>query len=443
MAFTVVGTIYQAPEPDRLEVWDPGVIEVGDDGVITAAGPLDAAAALPAGDQVRLGRSQRLLPGLIDVHLHAPQWPQLGTGLDLPLEEWLFAYTFPLEARYREPAFAERVWEDLVPTVLAHGTTTAAYYATVDEGATAALAETCRRHGQRAFVGRVAMDHPDGTPPWYRDPDAATGVARSHRSIEAIRSIDGGAALVAPIVTPRFVPACTDALLAGLGELAAAEGVRTQTHCSESDWEHGYVLERYGRSDTEVLAELGLAARHSVLAHGDHMSDADFARAAGLGAGVAHCPLSNAYFAGAVFPLRRAMSAGVAVGLGSDVSGGAHPGLLHQAAMAVTASRFLEDGVDAARPSGERGVPGARVDTVTAFHAATVGGAAALGIPAGLLAPGRVFDAFVVDLDRPRSPLRWWDDLDDHARAFEKIVRLAGADDITSVWVDGRRVAGG
>ena len=41
-----------------------------------------------------------LIPGLVDLHVHAPQWPQLGTGLDLPLERWLFEHTFPLEARY-------------------------------------------------------------------------------------------------------------------------------------------------------------------------------------------------------------------------------------------------------------------------------------------------------------------------------------------------------
>jgi len=52
-----------------------------------------------------------LLPGLVDLHVHAPQWPQLGTGLDLPLERWLFEYTFPLEARYADLVFARPVWD--------------------------------------------------------------------------------------------------------------------------------------------------------------------------------------------------------------------------------------------------------------------------------------------------------------------------------------------
>ncbi len=334
-----------------------------------------------------------------------------------------------------------------MPTLLRHGTTTAVYYATVHEEATLALAETCLRHGQRALVGRVGMDDPDGTPPWYRDASADAGVAASAASIEAIRALAATAGpappLVEPIVTPRFVPACTDALLAGLGELAAATRTRVQTHCSESDWEHGEAQRRFGTTDLRALRSFGLVTEHGVLAHGDHMDDADLALAAGLGAGVAHCPLSNAYFANAVFPLRRALDLGVRVGLGTDIAGGAAPAVLSQCGMAVTASRMLEDGVDARLPAGSRGVPGSRVDTVTAFWLATLGGASAVGLPVGLLEPGRRFDAVVVDTTVDGSPLCRSDDLDDPARLLEKIVRLAGPSDITAVWVDGRRVSGG
>jgi guanine deaminase len=236
------------------------------------------------------------------------------------------------------------------------------------------------------------------------------------------------------------VPACTDELLGGIGQLAAETSTLVQTHCSESDWQHHYVLDRFGRSDTAVLAGFGLARMHSILAHCDLIGDDDLDQLAGLGAAVAHCPLSNVYFGGAVFPVRRALDRGVHVGLGTDISGGPHPGLLHQSAMAVTASRYLEGGVDLRQAAHSRGVPGSRIDSVTAFWLATVGGAASLGIPAGLIAPGRVFDAFVVDLNQAGSPLRIWPDDDDHGRVFEKIVRLAGPMDISAVWVNGAQV---
>jgi len=441
--FVVVGTLLQTPSPRELQVQADVAVVVRHGmvaEVLPAVSRAAADACLAADEVVRLGRHERLLPGLVDTHIHAPQWPQLGTGLDIPLEKWLFDYTFPLEARYADAGFAVDVWERMVPTLLAHGTTTAVYYSTIHEEATLRLAETCAHFGQRAFVGRVAMDHPEGTPEWYRDADAAAGIAASARSIDAVRAL--ASPLVEPIITPRFIPACSHELLLGLGELAARSGAPVQTHCSESDWEDGYVIERYGRRDAEMLAEFGLVRRGTVLAHGDHLRDDDLDIIRDAGAGVAHCPLSNSYFANAVFPLRRAQERGVHVGLGSDVSGGPLPGLLPQCQHAVTVSRMLEDGVDAARSATERGTPESRVDVVAAFHAATLGGANMLGIPAGLIEPGRSFDAIVVNADSADSGLHYWDGIDDETRLFEKIIRLAAPSDITSVWVAGRRVAG-
>jgi len=290
------------------------VIAVDDDGVILAVehaeSPAGAALLAGASSVVTAPAGSVLLPGLVDLHVHAPQWPQLGTGLDLPLERWLFEYTFPLEARFADLSFARPVWADLVGGLLAHGTTTAVYFATVDLDATTALAEAALAAGQRAYVGRVAMDHPQGTPEWYRDASADEGVAASARSIEAIGALDAGRGLVAPIVTPRFTPACTDELLRGLGELAARAGTLVQTHASESDWAHGHALERFGQTDCAALDGFGLLRRGTVLHHANHVTDADAALLRERGAGIAHCPLSNAYFANAVLPVRRLVAEG-------------------------------------------------------------------------------------------------------------------------------------
>jgi guanine deaminase len=437
----VVGDVLQTPSPDELQHLADVAVTVDDDGTITSVGPRPDGTAAGDHDVVELGPGQFLLPGLVDLHVHAPQWPQLGTCLDLPLERWLFEHTFPLEARYAEPAFAAAVWSDLVRTLLRHGTTTAAYFGANDEASTAALASVCLDQGQRALVGRVAMDHPTGTPDWYRDRSAAAGVEAAARSIEAIRRLDAGRDLVRPIVTPRFAPACTDALLAGLGELATATGAIVQTHCSESDWAHGYSLERFGVTDTVALDRFGLLGAGTILAHANHVTDDDAVVLATRRAAIAHCPLSNAYFADAVLPARRLLDAGVPMGLGTDVAGGASPGLLAQCQHAVTMSRVRRDGVDGRRPSGTRGTGDRPLDVVRAFWLATAGGADAVGLPVGLLAPGRRFDAIVVDTAAADGNVRRWPGIDDEpALVFEKIVRLAGPTDVASVWVDGRRV---
>ncbi len=434
-------TILQTPEADTLEVLEDQVIDVEGDGTITSVAPAgmnntDGAISLPP-DTV-------LIPGLVDTHVHASQWPQLGTGLDLPLDEWLFAYTFPLEARYADTDFARRVWVDMVPRLLAHGTTTAVYYTSIHRPATLALAETCVGYGQRALVGRVAMDHPDGTPEWYRDDDAGSAIEASARSVEEIRQVVGNHGLVEPIITPRFIPACTDELLTGLGQLAADTGVRVQTHCSENQWEHDYVLERHGCTDTESLNRFGLLRPNTVLAHATHLTAEDRAKIASSRAGVSHCPLSNVYFSERVFAARAALDAGIPVGLGTDIAGGPEPSLLAQCGHAVGSSRLLE------REAGVQAT-GRRIDIVAAFWMATVGGATMLDLPVGLLAEGRRFDAVAINLNAAGvgSPFEHPDGEDPgHAdrannrwsRLFEQIVRRTRPADITSVWVDGRRV---
>ena len=445
MTLAVAGTLMQTPAPDRLTVMD-AVVEVDATGTVAAVHDRSTSEGAAAGrtaldsaaERVDLAEGTFLMPGLVDLHIHAPQWPQLGTGLDLPLERWLFDYTFPLEARYSDAGFAAAVWDDLVPSLLAMGTTTAVYFSSNHLEATTALARACARHGQRALVGRVAMDHPTGTPEWYRDATASAGVEASAASIEAVTAV--GSPLVEPIITPRFTPACTDALLEGLGELAATTGVRVQTHCAESDWHCDYALDRLGVSDSTALNRFGLVRPRTVLAHSDHLTAEETVLVAGRGAGVAHCPLSNAYFANAVFGVRQALAAGVGVGLGSDIAGGARPGLLGVCQDAVTVSRMLEDGVDPALGAAQRGVPESRIDTVTAFWLATAGGAAVVDLLVGLIEPGRCFDAIAVRTNRPGGAIRLWDGIDDEARIFEKVVRLATADDISHVWVDGSSV---
>ncbi len=416
---TARATIVQTPEPSRFERLERHDVVFGDDGTIRSVGPADDTVVA----DVVLDDDHVLLPGLVDTHLHAPQWPQLGVGLDLPLERWLFENTFPLEARFADAEYAAAVWAQMIPALLRHGTTTVVYHGSIHEDATTALAEACVRHGQRAFVGRVAMDHHDGTPEWYRDADAAESVAASARSIDAVRRVDGGRGLVEPIITPRFVPACTDAALAGLGELAAATGVRVQTHCSESDWEHDHVLDRCGVTDAHALDAFGLIRDHSVLAHATHLTDDDRTLLAATGAGVAHCPLSNAYFANRPFSARAALDAEVRVGLGTDVAGGPSPSLLAQCSHAVVASQQLADAGD----------PGARIDVATAFWMATLGGAELVGANVGLITPGRSFDAIAV---RVPDVARWSDGAADDVFE-ERIIRLTGPQDIVTVWVAG------
>ena len=438
---TLRGTFLHAPVAGEVEALVDAVVRVGDDGTISAVLRRGAAGyEAAAKDAVAIGGY--VLPGFVDLHVHAPQYAQLGQALDEPLEVWLGKYTFPLEARYADLDFARPRYEALIADLLANGTTTAMYFATVDLAATQLLADIAMAHGQRALIGKVVMDDPRSCPPDYRDASAASGIAETQAFIDYVRTSPANAeGRVSPVITPRFIPSCTYEALAGLGALSAETGAHVQTHCSESDWAHGHALERYGETDTTALRRFGLLGRKTVLAHSNFITDGDMTGIAQAGAAVAHCPVSNAYFANAVFPLRRALEKGLHVGLGTDISGGPISSIFEAARASVQASRMLEGGVDPALPQNRRGVADSAVTIATAFHLATAGGGIALDLPIGVFAPGYKFDAMRVDADAPDGDVRLFGEREPEA-VLEKILYTASRANLVEIWVDGQSVSG-
>jgi guanine deaminase len=446
---TVAGTAFHTPTRGKLEVLENCLIEVDKGGAIVAviseADPSHSrrtTEAQAAGRYVALENDQFLLPGLIDLHVHAPQWAQLGKALDAPLEEWLQKYTFPLEARFSDLDFARKIYTSLVQNLLANGTTTALYFATIHNDASLMLVEECLRQGQRALVGRVAMDEESQSPAFYRDATAASAIHDTEVFIASVRAMQGQDPLVLPVVTPRFIPTSTPGLLHGLGELARRCNCHIQTHCSESDWEVEHVHSRFGMSDAQVLDHFGLLSQKTVLAHSNFITDADIELIRLRGSAVAHCPLSNTYFADAVFPLRAALDKSVKVGLGTDISAGYSPSIFDSARSTMVSSRILESGVDARRPKGLRGTPHpARVTIPEAFWLATTGGADALSLPVGSFAVGRRFDAIAIGGGRAGSNLNIDLTADSKTEIFEKLILHATRADVARVWVNGRQVA--
>ncbi|MBT6211065.1 MAG: guanine deaminase [Woeseia sp.] len=446
----ILGTLVHAPVRGELEVIHDALVSVSANGEIVKidkSGSTTYEQSLVAARKdpqlTTLKDGQYLLPGLVDLHIHAPQWPQLGKALDLPLYDWLQQCTFPLEAKYADLEFARPNYSSLVDNLIANGTTTATYFGTVHLEATKLLADICLAKGQRAVIGRVAMDNADECPDFYRDPTSTVALDETRAFIDYVRGLSGNSAnRVMPAVTPRFIPSCTDTLLKGLGKIAHEYDCHIQTHCSESDWEHNYVLDRHGVNDTQSLDQFGLLTDKTILAHANLISDGDMSTIKQADCGIAHCPLSNIYFSNAVFPARRALDFGLNVGLGTDISGGPKADILSNCLGAVNASRSLEEGVDPVLAGSERGTADSRVSYLDAFWMATVGGAKSLGLKVGQLSLGYSFDAIVVDTTVANSNLMVWSDLDSDADILQKIVYNGGRNNIEKVWVQGRLLKG-
>jgi guanine deaminase len=382
---------------------------------------------------------QFFLPGFVDTHVHAPQWAQSGTALDIPLSDWLNTYTFPIESKFSDLHFAQEVYEDVVRTLLANGTTTALYFATIHKEANVLLAEICAKQGQRGLVGKVVMDDLTQNPSYYRDEDTQTALAETEDFILTVKELSKTTKQgVYPVVTPRFIPSCTDEALKGLGALAAKYDTHIQSHCSESDWAHEFVKERFNKSDAVSLHNFGLLRTKSVMAHCNFLEDADVELFAETGTAISHCPVSNAYFANSVLPVSHFHAKGVDIGLGSDLSGGFSPSLYDNIRQSVMSSRMLEDGVNPALPAQRRGLANSRITLNEAFYFATAGGGESLSLPIGRLEPNYAWDVQVIDTTIKTAKLPIFND--SLQNVFEKIIYQVRPENVREVWVQGQKV---
>lgn len=450
-ALIILGTAFHSIGVDQVEVLEDYLFYISENGYLTKIlSPTDDAyeACLEEAKKDshfrRLKRGEFLLPGFIDTHIHAPQWAQAGKALDTDLPVWLNSYTFPLEASYKDITFTKTIYTDLVDVLLANGTTGAIYFGSVDVDPNKVLAEVCAMKGQRAYIGKVVMDEPSQCPEFYRDTstkqalqDTETFLTFTKQFSQLYKGTPDG--LITGVVTPRFIPTCTDTVLQGLGELAKQYNAPIQTHCSEGDWEHNYVHERFHMSDTESHDKFGLLTNKTILAHSVFLSDADAAKYKASGATIGHSPISNVLFANAVCPVRKRLSQGVNVGLATDISGGYSPSMFDAMRQAILSAKSLQEGVDINCESEKRGVPKSAITYKEAFYMATLGGAKAMGLSAGQFKIGNVFDAFIFDCEAPMSHTRYYD-FDSLQDILQKIVFLGNRQNVTSVWVQGREV---
>lgn len=292
-------------------------------------------------------------------------------------------------------------------------------------------------------MGKVVADDPEQNPDYYRDQDSQTALADTEEFILAVKELAKTTKQgVYPVVTPRFIPSCSEEVLKGLGELAAKYDTHIQSHCSESDWEHNFVKERFGKNDAFALHDFGLLRDKSVMAHGNFLEEDDVELFAKTGTAIGHCPLSNAYFANAVIPIAHFSSKGVDIGLGTDISAGATPSLYDNVKQAVVSSRMLEDGVDATLPAEKRGTPNSRITINEAFYLATAGGGESLSLPIGRLEENYAWDVQIIDTEAEGNKLPIFDEAEELYDIFQRIMYLVKPVNIKEVWVQGEKVHG-
>ncbi|KAJ3065160.1 hypothetical protein HK102_008016 [Quaeritorhiza haematococci] len=390
--------------------------------------------------------------------------------------EWLNKYTFPTESLMSSLPHAHKTYTRLITRLLRNGTTTACYYATIHLPATKLLADLCEQMGQRALVGKVCMDQNGGegyvetTEGALRDMEDFIVYVKGKGKGEG----KGKEGLVMPVVTPRFIPTCSVELLEGLGALATKYDSHIQTHALESLDEIAFVQSLHAPhfhsgNDIKILDACKLLSSKCILAHMVHMKSGDAQIVKERGAGISHCALSNAFFAGCVAPVRRWVGYGLKVGLGTDIAGGYAPSMLSSARQAVVTSKTVSM-IRASDPSSplidfptstndedESDEDGDDLDYADAFYLATMGGAEVLGLKnqIGSFEVGKAFDAVLVDVwgDGDKSNIERWgssgssgeggdgeEEVDSVEDLFQKFMNLGDDRNVVRVWVQGREV---
>lgn len=364
-----------------------------------------------------------IIPGFTDLHVHAPQYSFRGLGMDLELIGWLDTHTFVEEAKYSDLEYADNAYSIFAGDLLNSATTRACVFGTIHPEATKLLMEKLDNTGIKAYVGKVNMDRNSPSNLCEKSPEQA--FADTEKWITGSMGFEN----VKPILTPRFIPTCSDGLMEKLSALQQKYSLPVQSHLSENLGEIQWVKELcpgtafYG----EAYDRYGMFGKPlpSIMAHCVHSSKDELELMKKQNVFIAHCPESNTNLSSGIAPVRTFLDMGIKTGLGSDTAAGSSLSIFKAMAMAIQCSKLrwrLKD----------QSLAPLRIEEV--FYLATKGGGEFFG-KAGSFEQGYEFDAVVID----DSTLKHPQELNARER-LERLVYLAEDRHIIAKFVSGRKL---
>lgn len=362
---------------------------------------------------------QLIIPGLSDIHLHAPQYAFRGLGMDMELLEWLDTYTFPEESKYQDLEYAKKAYEIFVEDLKQNGTTRVCVFATIHEEATILLMDLLEQSGIKGYVGKVSMNR---NSPAYLCEDTPKENVRNWLEV-----VKGRYRRIQPILTPRFTPSCTDDLMEDLAKLQKEYHLPLQSHLSENPSEVAWVQELEPESSCygDAYDRLGAFGSNgkTVMAHCVYSGEEECELMKKRNVFVAHCPQSNTNLASGVAPAKKYIQQGFSIGLGSDIAGGASISILRAMADAIQASKLRWRLLDSSWEP---------LTFEEAFYMGTKGGGAFFG-NVGSFEVGYEVDALVIDDQELRHP----QDITVKDR-LERMIYLSEQVRFTDIYVSGK-----
>ena len=419
MTTIIKGNIVSAPALGQLDITEHGCL-VLEDGVI--AGVFRELPERYRGGEVEDWGDCLILQSLADMHVHGPQYAMMAMGLDLPLLDWLNRYAFPTEVRYADTGFAREVYQRLARDLVENGTTRVCMFSSLHRESTLILMEELEKAGIVGYVGKVNMDR-NGAPDLQETTEGSM-----QETLQWLEDC-GCFSRIRPILTPRFTPACTDELMAFLGDLARQRGLPVQSHLSENREEIALVRQLHPDCAQywETYAKYGLWNDRTLMAHCVHSDRRERQAMKDAGVTVVHCANSNNSICSGMAPVRTMLREGLKVALGSDVAGGYSLSMFDAVADAIRTSK------------DRRILDNWETDFLTVaegWYLGTSAGAGFFGAGPGF-APGDRLHALVLDDSALLQP----HPLSVRER-FERCVYLRQPGAIRAVWSEGRKILG-
>lgn len=350
-----------------------------------------------------------IIPGLVNSHTHAAMTLLRGFADDLPLETWLNQYIWPAETKWVSREFVKVGATHAIAEMIKSGTTCFSDMYFFPE----AVVETAQAAGMRACIGLIIIDLPSA---WAQNTEEYL-----NKGLELHDNLRHD-----PLLSTAFAPhapySVSEVVLEKIRVLAEELEIPIHMHVHETESEINESVARYGVRPLERLSQMEMLSPKLLAVHMTQLLPGEIDALAENACHVIHCPESNLKLASGLCPVSKLQSSGVNVALGTD--GAASNNDLDMLGEMRMASLLAK---------GVSGDP----TTLPAYETlklATLNGAEALGMGEriGSIVPGKAADLVAIDLSGiATQPL--YDPV-------SQIVYSSTRDQVTDVWINGRRV---
>ncbi|MGB3908280.1 MAG: amidohydrolase family protein [Methanomethylovorans sp.] len=356
-------------EPGKEHELKKGVVVI-DDGAITEVGERTQESA----DIIVDARGGIVMPGLVNTHTHAAMTLFRGYADDLPLSQWLQQHIWPAETKLTDNDIYSGTLLACLEMIKSGTTCFNDMYFHMDE-----TAKAVEQTGIRASLsyGMIELGNKD---------KADTELKEGSRFVQKWQGRADGR--ITTMYGPHAPNTCSSEFLQRVKDKAREDGVKVHIHILETEAELKEMKEKYGMCSIHMLNNIDFFDTDVVAAHCVWLSDGDIKILAEKGVNISHNPVSNMKLASGIAPITKLLQSGSNVCLGTDgCASNNNLDMFEEMKIAALLQK-----INIMDPTV---LPAKEV-----LKMATVNGAKALGINAGVIREGALADIIIVDKNK-------------------------------------------